>query len=75
MPRSLTHHPNHRSIISYSYPHERRNMRSVWPNREGGVYHVAKAAESAKPTPPAQIANSIRGTTTTGTWTTVQIVE
>jgi len=75
MPRSLTHHPIPHPLFSRSCPHERRNMRSVWPNREGGVYHVAKAAESAKPTPPAQIANSIRGTTTTGTWTTVQIVE
>ena len=32
MPRSLTHNLTHRPIISRSCPHERRNMRSVWPN-------------------------------------------
>ncbi len=31
MPRSLTHHPNHLPLFSRSCPHERRNMRSVWP--------------------------------------------
>ena len=36
MPYILTHRLNHRSIISCSYPHERRNMRSVWPGSFGG---------------------------------------
>ena len=31
MPRSLTHHPNPHPLFSRSCPHERRNMRSVWP--------------------------------------------
>ena len=29
--RSLTHHPIPRPLYSRSWPHERRNMRSVWP--------------------------------------------
>jgi len=32
MSHFLTHHPNHRPLFSRSCPHERRNMRSVWPN-------------------------------------------
>jgi len=31
--RSLAHHPIPHPLFSRSYPHERRNMRSVWPNR------------------------------------------
>jgi len=31
MSRSLTHNPSHHPLFSRSCPHERRNMRSVWP--------------------------------------------
>ena len=36
MPFHLTHHLSPRPLYSRSWPHERRNMRSVWPNWEGG---------------------------------------
>jgi len=32
MPFHLTHHLSPRPLYSRSWPHERRNMRSVWPN-------------------------------------------
>ena len=36
MLRSSTYHPNRRPLFSRSCPHERRNMRSVWPGSFGG---------------------------------------
>ncbi len=41
MPRFLIHHPIPRPIISRSRPHERRNMKSVWP--KSGERRVLKS--------------------------------
>ena len=39
--RSLAHHPIPRPLFSRSYPHERRNMKSVWP--KSGERRVLKS--------------------------------
>ena len=37
--RSLTHHPIPRPLYSRSWPHERRNMKSVWPKSKKRLIH------------------------------------
>ena len=49
MPRFLTHHLNHRPLFSRSCPHERRNMRSVWP--KSGEQRVFKSDNGCLWTP------------------------
>ena len=48
MPRSLTHHLNHRAIISRSWPHERRNMRSVWPDRNNVITSITHSTSGSQ---------------------------
>ena len=50
--RFLTHDLNHRPLFSRSWPHERRNMRSVWP--KSGKLRVFKSDNGSRWTPNQQ---------------------
>ena len=50
--RFLTHDLNHRPLFSRSWPHERRNMRSVWP--KSGELRVFKSDNGSRWTPNQQ---------------------